>query len=218
MAAVENESDQSGGTPSTDGHRDESLLALGERIRQARRDRKMTLQDLASATGLSVSMLSLVERGKTSPSIGSLVVVASALQTPVAELVAGIDQRRDGNIIRKRDQPVVSPWPGASRRTAKLDRQRQIEISMNEWEPSSEAEPQPARHEGYEYGLVIDGELTLDLGGSTHVLGAGDLISYPSTTLHRLRNTSNETTRAVWINVGGFSDLADRSDRGDSDA
>lgn len=179
-------------------------MALGQRIRQTRRGMQLTLQDLADATGLSVSMLSLVERGRTSPSIGSLVVIASALQVPVAELVAGIDEQREGHVVRHEDQSVVAPWPGVSRRTATLDRQRHIEISVNEWDPIAETEPQPARHEGYEYGLVIEGQLTVDVGDSTYVLNPGDLVSYPSEVLHSLRSSGGATTRAIWVNVGSF--------------
>lgn len=184
--------------------RDVSLVSLGRRIRFLRQERRMTLQDLADATGLSSSMISLVERGRTSPSIGSLVVIASAFRVPIADLFVEIDKSREDYVVRLTDQSVVSPWPGVARRIAKIDRLRRVEISMNEWEPNGDTEPQPAHHAGYEYGLLIEGELTVEVDGVTHVLRPGDLISYPSTVLHSLRNASETVARAVWVNLESF--------------
>jgi transcriptional regulator with XRE-family HTH domain len=184
--------------------RDVSLVSLGRRIRHLRQERRMTLQDLAEATGLSSSMISLVERGRTSPSIGSLVVIASGVRVPIADLFVEIDQGREDYVVRLEDQSVVSPWPGVARRTARIDRLRRVEISVNEWEPNGDTEPQPAHHAGYEYGLLIEGELTVEVEGVIHVLKPGDLISYPSTVLHSLRNAGSGVARAVWVNLESF--------------
>jgi DNA-binding Xre family transcriptional regulator len=59
---------------------------LGAEIRRIRMQRNMTLTDIATETGLSASMLSMVERGKTGVSVGSLVAVASALGVAVSDL------------------------------------------------------------------------------------------------------------------------------------
>src|SRR5918994_2299004 len=56
-----------------------ALAAIGNRIRDLRGQKTLTLQALSELTGLSPSMLSLVERGQTTPSIGTLVVISSAL-------------------------------------------------------------------------------------------------------------------------------------------
>src|SRR5580692_2541023 len=64
----------------------ELLQVVGASIRMARKRRRMTLQDLASQTGVSVSMLSMLERGVATPSIGTLVSVSSALGLHMAQL------------------------------------------------------------------------------------------------------------------------------------
>src|SRR5947209_16014989 len=65
-----------------------ALTAIGLRIKEIRLARGMTLQSVSDVSGLSPSMLSLVERGRASPSIGSLVVIASALAVTMSDLVA----------------------------------------------------------------------------------------------------------------------------------
>ncbi|HEX2909970.1 MAG TPA: cupin domain-containing protein [Chloroflexia bacterium] len=56
-------------------------------------------------------------------------------------------------------------------------------------------------HNGREFGVVLEGELTLDLGFERHVLRPGDSIAYDSTTPHRLSNNGPGVMRAVWVNV-----------------
>jgi transcriptional regulator with XRE-family HTH domain len=192
--------------PTTDGDgiATDALVDLGQRIRRLRHQRHLTLQQLGEATGLSPSMLSLVERGRTSPSIGSLVAVASALRVPLKTLFDDGLSDRQTYVLRLEDQSVMSPMPGVSRRTAIADSARHIEISVNEWQPGVATEPRPARHPGFEYGLVLEGELTVEVEGSRFVLAPGDLAWYESTSPHSLHNDGDEVARAVWVNVGGF--------------
>lgn len=68
-------------TPEEQLHR-----AIGENIRRLRKEKDLTLKQMARRTGLSVSLLSQIERAESSPSISSLYKVAVALETPVREL------------------------------------------------------------------------------------------------------------------------------------
>lgn len=199
------DTDQLADAPEGNGVRpSDPLTDLGQRIRRLRRQRDLTLQQLGEETGLSPSMISLVERGRTSPSIGSLVAVASALRVPLKALFDdGLDAEHE-YVVRHQDQTVMAPMPGVSRRTAVADSLRHIEISVNEWQPGVATEPRPARHPGFEYGLVLEGQLTVDVEGSRFVLMPGDLASYNSASPHSLHNDGDEVVRAVWVNVGSF--------------
>ena len=67
--------------PEADLHR-----AIGRTIRDARKTQELTLKQLARRTGLSVSLLSQIERAESSASISSLYKIASALRLRMAEL------------------------------------------------------------------------------------------------------------------------------------
>src|SRR3990170_1611000 len=64
---------------------EDTLIALGARVRELRARRSLTLEGLSDITGLSSSMISLVERGRTSPSIGTLVVIAAGLGVSIPD-------------------------------------------------------------------------------------------------------------------------------------
>src|ERR1700752_2519855 len=56
-----------------------------------------------------------------------------------------------------------------------------------------------SHHEGREFGLILDGELVVDLGFESYILRAGDSIIFESTTPHRLINKNTQPMRAVWV-------------------
>ena len=90
-------------TIATTDEMNQTLAAIGLRIRGARIARSMTLQALADVSGLSPSMLSLVERGRASPSIGSLIVIASALGVAMSDLIVEDSSTAENAVVRPAD-------------------------------------------------------------------------------------------------------------------
>ena len=146
----------------------ESTVAfVGNRIRELRSERNLTLQALAKRTGLSSSMLSLVERGKTSPSIGTLVAIASSLSVHMADLFDDNGAQEKEPVVRFEDQPVYVTGEGVQRRVARTDDAHGLELVMNEYEPGTASSGDVVHHEGYEYGVVLEGALTIEVNGTT---------------------------------------------------
>jgi transcriptional regulator with XRE-family HTH domain len=178
-----------------------ALAAIGVRIREVRLARDMTLQALADACGLSPSMLSLVERGKSSPSIGSLIVIANALGVQMSDFI--VDQVVDDDklVVRPSEHRAIETAAHVVRRLIKEDRVRGISIALNEYAPNTGATEKPIKHDGFEYGFVLDGKLTVEVDGTLHVVEAGDLISYNSRRPHRIWNHGKGHVRTLWINL-----------------
>lgn len=178
-----------------------TVAAIGSRIRDLRARRGMTLQALAEQTGLSASMLSLVERGKTSPSIGSLLVICSGLGVPMGDVLAHPPKSRKDPVSRASEQPEYRSEDNVLRRILTDDRVRGVEMAINTFGPNTGAARRPHQHAGYEYGVVLEGELTVELDDRRHTLGPGDLISYDSSQTHRIWNYGKVPARALWVNL-----------------
>jgi len=178
-----------------------AIIMIGGRIRELRTAKEMKLQDLAAQTGLSLSMLSLVERGKTSPSIGTLIVICSALGIHMGDLLAPASRGRVHPVAKMADQAVFQTAEGVKRRILRDDRANGVEIAINEYAARTGSGPVPVHHEGHEYGIVLEGELTIELDGVAHKLKAGDLISYSSLRDHRIWNYSGRKAKALWVNL-----------------
>ncbi|MGH2788765.1 MAG: cupin domain-containing protein [Actinomycetota bacterium] len=178
-----------------------TVAFLGTRIRGLRAQRNLTLQQLAGKTGLSSSMLSLVERGKTSPSIGTLVAICSALGVHMTDLFDTDSRLTREPVVRVADQPVIETPEGVIRRIIRTDDARGIEIVFNEYEPGTGSGASPVHHAGYEYGVVLEGKLTVEVDGHEYELRRGDSIGYDSKLPHKIENAGKRHVRAVWVNL-----------------
>ncbi len=179
-----------------------TLVAIGARIRGARIARSMTLQALADISGVSTSMLSLVERGRASPSIGSLIVIASALGVAMSDLIDDDSSTAEKAVVRPADHPVIETAQHVVRRVLREDRARAISVAINEYAPNTSSAATPLSHPGFEYGFVLEGQLTVEIDGNTHHIEKGDLISYSSRRQHRIWNHSKRVARTLWFNLG----------------
>lgn len=177
-----------------------TVVFLGNRIRELRQQRKLTLQELAESTGLSSSMLSLVERGKTSPSIGTLVAICSSLSIHMTDLFDDDSSTREP-VVRNADQPVYETPEGVMRRILRTDDARGIEIVFNEYEPGTGSGGEAIHHSGYEYGVVLDGKLRVEVEGRCYELKRGDSIGYSSKLPHRIENDGKRHARTLWVNL-----------------
>lgn len=180
----------------------DTVAAIGSQIRNLRSEQRLTLKDLGERTGVSPSMLSLVERGKTSPSIGTLVAISAALGVHMSDLIVDEKEDADRLVWRRKDQDSFTTPLGVQRRVLRVDRDRGVEIAINEYEPETGSALVPTHHPGFEYGVVLKGRLTVELEGEgPQELRAGDLISYASTVPHRIWNHSSGHVQALWINL-----------------
>jgi transcriptional regulator with XRE-family HTH domain len=186
-----------------DSAHDALVTVIGNRIRLLRQARKMTLQDLADATKLSPSMLSLVERGRAAPSIQSLVVLCSALNVTMSDLLATEPVDDEQVVVRTSDRPFVKIGRDVIRRVLREDRSRGLSVAVNEYEPNTGSSLTRGAHSGFEYGYVLEGALTVELENVSYQLKAGDLIAFPSKRPHRFWNNGKKRARTLWLNLKG---------------
>lgn len=180
----------------------ELLRSVGRRIRVRRVERGHTLQTVAKQTGVSAAMLSLVERGKATPSVGTLVAISSVLDLHIPELL-GKPSRNDRSVTRLAEQTLMKTLNGVFHRVITDDPARGFQMTLNQYSRGSANSPEPITHEGVEYGLVLNGKLEVTVDGDKHLLGPGDLISYRSSQPHRIVNRGKTRAKALWINLRG---------------
>lgn len=178
-----------------------TLAAIGLRVRELRQGRSMTLQALAAMTDLSPSMLSLVERGRASPSIGSLVVIASALGVTTSDLIVCEPASDEKLVVRAADQHAVETAEHVVRRLLREDRARGVSVAVNEYAPHTGNAERPVAHDGFEYGYILEGKLTVEVDGVSYQLAEGDLIAYSSRRRHRFWNHGKKKVRTLWFNL-----------------
>lgn len=176
-----------------------TVASIGARIRELRIAQRMTLQRLSSITNLSTSMISVVERGRTTPSIGSLILIAGALRTTLSELIPWVPAAESEVVVRAK--APVKRRGQLLQSILRQDPDTGIIISVTEYRPNTGTSRVAQGHTGFEHGFIIKGRLTVEIEGESYVLGPGDLISYDSNKAHRIWNYSKRNAKALWLNV-----------------
>ncbi len=196
--------------PRTPEH--DALASLGDDIRDLRKARNMTLQDLADATGKSIGFLSQVERNLTKPSVAALQDISEALGVQIgfffqADALADSNERRF--IVRRENRRRIAysalsstDYLGLEDHLLSANLNGQLILGISRYKPGASTGDDCYHHQGEEAGLVIAGTLSLSLGEETYELKEGDSFSFPSHLPHRYANaSSSEDAVVVWCNT-----------------
>jgi transcriptional regulator with XRE-family HTH domain len=178
-----------------------TLAAIGLRIRELRQSRGLTLQEIADVSGLSTAMLSLVERGRASPSIGSLIVIASALGVSMSDLLVTGAASEEKIVVRASEARVVETAQHVVRRLMREDRSRGVSVAVNEYAPHTGSAEHPITHDGLDHPHLKERVAFVEVDGIKHVLRQGDLIAYSSRRKHKLWNHGKTKVRTLWFNL-----------------
>lgn len=185
-------------------------LELGRRIRQIRTgEANMTIDRLAATAGVSVSLISQIERGRAEPSLNSLRRIGAALGVPVARFFVG-DDGEEGDYkdaIERRLVVRVSERKhlriSESDITWELlvpDLGRKLEVLWGEVGPGAVTPPprrEPSQHVGEEVLVILEGTLICWHDGDEFELRAGDSIAFDPTLPHRIENRGSKPVKMI---------------------
>jgi transcriptional regulator with XRE-family HTH domain len=190
---------------------------IGQRLRDARMRQGMSLRAIAQAVGVSPSLISQVETGKTQPSVSTLYALVGQLGISLDELMghepwttapapdASVEPRPYPPAVqRSADNPTLEMENGVRWERLAIGADGTADAFLATYEPgaSSSVEGKLMRHAGIEYGYLIEGELTLQLEFDTHVLHVGDSLYFDSARPHLYVNNGRVPARGVWFVVG----------------
>lgn len=174
---------------------------LGARLRDLRRARGLSLDELAALSGVSRATISKIELAQTSPGTATLSKLTEALGTSFAAVMSP-QSAGEVVILRASDQPVMQDRDtGFNRRCiAPILPSRGLDWVLNEL-PAGQSTGSftPHRVGVEEYIFVLEGALQADLGDGTHELEAGDALYFQAHIPHSFTATSDEPCRYMLI-------------------
>ncbi|MFZ1881122.1 MAG: XRE family transcriptional regulator [Gaiellaceae bacterium] len=175
-----------------------SLGSVGTALRQVRNARNLSLADVAEATGISASFLSLVENSKSDITIGRLVRLIDFYGISITDLLPFAARSDYPEVIRPGERrSLQSPVEGIDIYLLTADTDRQMMPLEVHFQPGASL-AEPGRHAGEEWLLVLDGKLRLELeGAEPRVLEQGDTAYYPAERPHLLSNASKSAPLRV---------------------
>ena len=167
-----------------------ALDLVGPRLRRVREQRGVTLTEVAQVTGISKSTLSRLENGQRRPSLELLLPLAQTYRVPIDDLV-GAPEVGDPRIRLK-------PRRVNGRTVLPLTRPGGIQA----WKiviPTSQSEPKPRTHDGFEWLYVLSGRMRLVMGDQDVVLGIGEAAEFDTMIPHWFGSTGDGPAEVLSI-------------------
>ncbi|QKC86123.1 XRE family transcriptional regulator [Mesorhizobium sp. NZP2077] len=172
---------------------------LGMRLKSLRLARRLSLRELAEATGTSASFISQLERGLTGASTASLNQMASALGVSVAMLFEESTAQNHG-VLRRSERPSLPPSDGCRKMLLSRPPLGDMEVYVGELDIGGSTGPDRYTHgDAHEMLVVLRGVVEVSLGEARHVLEEGDSIEYTTSTPHRSENIGSGRAEVMWI-------------------
>ena len=179
---------------------------IGKKIKALRKERKLTLQDVATETGFSPALISQIENNNVSPPIATLSKIARFFDVKMSFFFEEGEGATRYEIVRKDDRRVVSrviskdgTGHGYTYETLsyrkKNKKMEPFLLTINE----RAQEETLYNHEGEEFLLILSGSAEVILDDERFVLEAGDAAYFDSTVKHRLLSKDGKAVQVVAV-------------------
>lgn len=182
---------------------------MGAQLRALRKAKGLSLQQLSDSCGLSIGLISQIERGLSSPSVKALRGLAEALGVTVGWLFhhgAPPLPEDQGLVLRQGRRRSLTFNEGAvTKELLSPDLNGKLEMLIVSVAPGGASGTAAYAHDGDEGGIVLEGELDLWVEEHLFRLKEGDSFGFASRRMHRFANPGSRLTRVLWaITPPGF--------------
>lgn len=173
---------------------------VGARVRALRRERGLTIEQVAAASGLTKGFISQLERDRTQPSLSSIARICDALGVRLSHI---FERDPAPALVRRDERPVVDTHFPSNNFLLSSREERRLQAIESVVAPGAGAGEELYSLPGdVEFVYVLEGTLELRVGDETHTLAEGDAITYELSKPHTWRNASDsEQLRVLWVAV-----------------
>ena len=184
-------------------------MTFGQNIRKLRKELGLSLKTLSRLSGVSLSMISQIERDEKNPTLNAAVSIARALKTSLSALT---DERQNINLIVMRKEQRKSYYDPASSINVELISsilpRSNIEIISMELMAGASTNRLPPHGKGVtEYIFVQKGTVRIMIDSREYDLAEGDYIYYEASRAYQLSNLSNDIS-VIFVIVDRSGNIA----------
>jgi transcriptional regulator with XRE-family HTH domain len=178
---------------------------IGERLRELREARNISMRALASKSGLSANALSMIERGKASPSVSTLYKLADALGISITSFFGSDSERKQAVFLKADERARVSFTRGVFEALGGEQFVGRVEPFVLTLENNANSGPRSMMHTGHEFVFCLRGELEYQVERQIYQLSAGDSLLFAAHLKHRWKNPGRTVATALII-ISGFEE------------
>lgn len=165
---------------------------LGPRLKTLRSHQGLSQRRLAAISGVSNATISLIEHGRTDPSMGMLKRILDAMGVSFAEFFSADDRQAKNYFYAREELSEISSGPISYLQVGSDLSDSQLQILYERYQPGADTGQSMLSHNAEEGGIILSGRLELTVGEQVQTLSAGDAYLFNSRIPHRFRNTGSE--------------------------
>ena len=188
--------------PSLGAEPRDSGVEIGAEIRDLRKARGLTLEDVAGRIGRSVGYVSQVERGLSTVTIPTLKSIAEVLGVGVNWFfrTEAAEDGESGYVVRREHRRRLDfPGTGVTEELMSPNLNGLFEVILGTFQPGGETGDAKYQATGEEAGVVLSGEVEAIVDGKVHRLRPGDAITFPLSAPHKIRNPTDQVATVLWV-------------------
>ncbi len=178
---------------------------VGSRLRALREEQKMSIRGLARKSGLSANALSMIERGKTSPSVSTLYKLADALALPITTFFGEEIEKSSVVFIKADQRPRVPFQRGIWEGLGGENFTGRLEPFVLTLESGANSGLHTLVHTGHEFVFCLRGQLEYQIEDKFYLLEPGDSLIFSAHLRHRWRNAGSTVCNALFL-LSGFAE------------
>ena len=167
---------------------------IASNLQSIRKERQMTLQELADLTGVSKSMLGEIERGTSNPTITVLWKIITGLKISISHLIH--EQDKDCCLVRETEWRAIHTPPTDISLIFECDHTRNFEVYHMEFQPGKKYASDSHDKGVVEYMMVYEGCFTITVSNKSFDLGQGDSLLFDADTPHSYINNGESVAKA----------------------
>ncbi len=172
---------------------------VGQRLRELRNERNLSIRVLAERSGLNVNTFSLIENSKTSPSVSTLQQIAAALEVPITAFFETATPKNSIAHIVAGNRPRLAFAHGTLEDLGAGLTNRVVEPFVVTLEPHANSGDNPIVHTGFEFVFCLQGRMTYRVEDQTYMLEPGDSLLFESYLPHHWQNDEAQPAQAILV-------------------
>lgn len=172
-------------------------ILVGRRLRDLRTKQGFSLRALAERSGLNINTLSLVENGKSSPSVSTLQQLAFAMEIPISAFFESEPVEKRVVFTSAADRPRASFGSTQMQNLGKDLSGNAVQPFVVTLQPGMGSGDRMIVHTGYEFVYCLSGAIRYQIKEEEYVLKAGDSLVFEAHLPHCWENTSEKTAEVL---------------------
>ncbi|MDO9084873.1 MAG: XRE family transcriptional regulator [Anaerolineaceae bacterium] len=172
---------------------------LGKRVRELRVGRGLTIRELATKSSISVNTLSLIENGKTSPSVNTLRQIASALHYSITKFFENPKEEQDVIFTKANNRPYTTLQHATLEFLCPDLAGNMLDVVVISIPPYSTSGRIPIVHLGYELVYCLQGKILYSVEDDHYLLEKGDSLAFKAVKSHQWQNLDQETSQYLLV-------------------